>query len=95
MAAGQESEIDGKFGLRPANSRDNESRWETLSSRSSDHARRKGPNVGRTRDHLGIERRVLSSGTHTFNVYVDPVEIATHVFIDYEIAGKTHSAEVR
>jgi hypothetical protein len=28
-------------------------------------------------DHLGIERRVLSSGTHTFNVYVDPVEIAT------------------
>lgn len=46
-------------------------------------------------DHLEIERRVLSSGTRMFKVYLDPVEIATHVFIDYEIAGKTGSAEVR
>ena len=27
-------------------------------------------------DHQEVERRVLSSGTHTFNVYVDPVETA-------------------
>jgi len=46
-------------------------------------------------DHKEVERRVLSSGTHTFNVYVDPVETARQVLIDYEIAGKSDSAEVR
>jgi alpha-mannosidase len=46
-------------------------------------------------DHQEVERRVLSSGTHTFNVYVDPVETARRVLIDYEIAGKSDSAEVR
>ncbi len=46
-------------------------------------------------DHQEVERRVLSSGTHTFNVYVDPVETARQVLIDYEIAGKSDSAEVR
>jgi alpha-mannosidase len=45
-------------------------------------------------DHLEVERRVLSSGTHTFNVYVDRVETARQVLIDYEIAGKSDSAEV-
>jgi alpha-mannosidase len=46
-------------------------------------------------DHEEVDRRVLSVGTHTFNVYVDPVETATRVRIDYEIAGKSGSAEVR
>ena len=46
-------------------------------------------------DHQKVERRVLSSGTHTFNIYVDPVETARQVLIDYEIAGKSDSAEVR
>jgi alpha-mannosidase len=45
-------------------------------------------------DHQEIERRILSSGTHTFNVYVDPVEIARQVLIDYEIAGKSDSIEL-
>ncbi len=45
-------------------------------------------------DYQEVERRVLSSGTHTFNVYVDPVETARRVLIDYEIAGKSDSAEV-
>jgi hypothetical protein len=46
-------------------------------------------------DHQEAERRVLSPGTHTFNVYVDPVETARQVLIEYEIAGKSDSAEVR
>ena len=46
-------------------------------------------------DHREVERRVLSSGTHTFNVYIDPVETARQVLVDYEIAGKSDSAEVR
>ena len=46
-------------------------------------------------DHQEIERRVLSSGTHTFNVYVGAIETARQVLIDYEIAGKSDSAEVR
>ena len=46
-------------------------------------------------DHEEVERRVLSAGTHTFSVYVDPVERATRVRIDYEIAGKSDSTEVR
>ena len=46
-------------------------------------------------DHHEVERRVLSSGTHTFNIYVDPVETARQVLIDYEIAGKSDSADVR
>ena len=45
-------------------------------------------------DHQEVERRVLSSGTHTFNVYVDPAETARQVRIDYEIAGNSDSAEV-
>src|SRR5271163_115286 len=46
-------------------------------------------------DHQEIERRILPSGTHAFNVYVDPVQTLRQVLIDYEIAGKTDSAEVR
>ena len=45
--------------------------------------------------HQEVERRVLSSGTHTFNVYVDPVETPRLVLIDYAIAGKSDSAAVR
>src|SRR5258707_1834085 len=41
------------------------------------------------------ESRVLSPGTHTFNIYVDPVETAQHMLVEYEIAGKSASAEVR
>ena len=41
------------------------------------------------------ESRVLSAGTHTFNIYVDPVETAQHVLIEYFIGGKSDSAEVR
>ena len=58
------------------------------------HAGTDAPLVARA-DHQEVERRVLSSGTHTFNVYVDPVETARQVLIDYEIAGKSDSAEVR
>src|SRR6266851_1471465 len=46
-------------------------------------------------DHQEVERRSLSLGTHTFNVYVEPVETARHMVINYEIAGKSESAEVR
>src|SRR5579863_335919 len=46
-------------------------------------------------DHQEVDSRVLSPGTHTFNVYVDPVETARQVLIEYEIAGKSDSAEVQ
>jgi len=46
-------------------------------------------------DHREVERRSLSLGTHTFNIYVDPVETARKMVINYEIAGKSESAEVR
>jgi alpha-mannosidase len=46
-------------------------------------------------DHQEVDRRVLSAGTHTFSIYVAPVETAKRVLIDYEIAGKSDSAEVR
>ena len=46
-------------------------------------------------DHQEVDHRVLSTGTHTFNVYADPVKTARQVLIDYEIAGKSDSAEVR
>jgi alpha-mannosidase len=46
-------------------------------------------------DHREVERRSLSLGTHTFNAYVDPVETARQMIINYEIAGKSESAEVR
>jgi hypothetical protein len=46
-------------------------------------------------DHREVEHRILSAGTHTFNVHLDPVETARQVRIDYEIAGKSDSAEVR
>lgn len=45
-------------------------------------------------DRQEVERRVLSAGTHTFNVYIDPVETARQLLVDYEIAGKSDSAEV-
>src|SRR5713226_7396137 len=41
------------------------------------------------------ESRLLSAGTHTFNIYVDPVETAQHMLVEYEIAGKSDSVEVR
>jgi alpha-mannosidase len=46
-------------------------------------------------NHQECESRVLSAGTHTFNIYVDPVETARQMVIEYEIAGKSESAEVR
>jgi alpha-mannosidase len=46
-------------------------------------------------DHQEVERRVLSSGANTFNVYVDPVETARLVLIDYEIGGKSDSTAVQ
>ena len=46
-------------------------------------------------DHQEVERRSLSRGTHAFNVYVEPVETARQMVINYEIAGKSESAEVR
>jgi alpha-mannosidase len=46
-------------------------------------------------DHQEVEVRVLSPGTHTFNLYVDPVETARQMVIEYEIAGKSESVEVR
>jgi hypothetical protein len=46
-------------------------------------------------DHQELDRRILPSGTHTFSVYVDSVETATQMVVDYEIAGKSDSAEVR
>jgi len=46
-------------------------------------------------NHQECERRVLSAGMHTFNIYVDPVETARQMVIEYEIAGKSESAEVR
>src|SRR5579862_9745089 len=45
-------------------------------------------------DHREVDTRLLSPGTHTFNVYVDPVETARQVHIEYEVAGKSESAEV-
>ncbi len=41
------------------------------------------------------DRRVLSAGTHTFNIYVDAVETPRLVLIDYAIAGKSDSVAVR
>jgi len=46
-------------------------------------------------DHHEVDRRVLTSGTHTFNVYLDSVETARQVLIDYEIGGKSDSAAVQ
>ncbi len=46
-------------------------------------------------NHQEGESRVLSPGTHTFNIYVDPVETARHTLVEYEIAGKSESVEVR
>lgn len=59
-----------------------------------EHAGTDAPLVVRV-DHHEVESRVLSPGTHTFNVYVDPVETARQMLIAYEIAGKSESAEVR
>src|SRR5690242_14462738 len=46
-------------------------------------------------NHQEGESRVLPPGTHTFNIYVDPVETARHMLVEYEIAGKSESVEVR
>jgi hypothetical protein len=45
--------------------------------------------------HQEVERRTLSAGTHTFNIYVDAVETSKLVLIDYAIAGKSDSVAVR
>src|ERR1700681_1392780 len=58
------------------------------------HTGADAPLVVRTH-HQEVQRRSLSLGTHTFNVYVDPVETARQMVINYEIAGKSESAEVR
>src|SRR5579863_131487 len=44
-------------------------------------------------DHQEVERRVLSAGTHTFNVYVDAVDSARQVRIEYEVGGKSEAVE--
>jgi len=59
-----------------------------------EHAGPDAPLVVRA-EHQQIESRVLSAGTHTFNVYVDPVETGRQVLIEYQVAGKSESAEVR
>jgi alpha-mannosidase len=46
-------------------------------------------------DRQEIESRVLSPGTHTFNVYLEPVETARQMIIEYEIGGKSESTQVR
>ena len=46
-------------------------------------------------NHREGESRVLPPGTHTFNIYVDPVETAQHMLVEYDIAGKSDSVEVR
>src|SRR5260370_7189636 len=46
-------------------------------------------------NHREGESRVLPPGTHTFNIYVDPVETAQHMLVEYDIAGKSDSGEVR
>src|SRR5258705_1818535 len=46
-------------------------------------------------NHREGESRVLPPGTHTFNIYVDQVETAQHMLVEYDIAGKSDSAEVR
>ena len=59
-----------------------------------EHAGTDAPLVVRV-DHQQVDSRVLSAGTHTFNVYVDPVETARQVLVEYEVARKSESAEVR
>ncbi len=59
-----------------------------------EHAGTDAPFIVRI-DREEVDRRVLSSGSHTFNVYVDAVETARQALIEYEIAGKSESAEVR
>src|SRR3984893_8424106 len=46
-------------------------------------------------NHREGQSRVLPPGTHTFNIYVDPVETAQHMLVEYDIAGKSDSVEVR
>ncbi len=46
-------------------------------------------------DRQEVERRTLSPGIQTFNVYVDAVEKARVALLEYVIAGKMQSAEVR
>jgi alpha-mannosidase len=46
-------------------------------------------------NHREGESRVLPPGTHTFNTYVDPVESPQHMLVEYDIAGKSDSVEVR
>jgi alpha-mannosidase len=46
-------------------------------------------------DRQQVDSRVLTAGTHTFNVYVDPVEKARFMLVEYEMNGKTEFAEVR
>jgi len=46
-------------------------------------------------NHREGESRVLPPGTHTFNIYVDPVETTQHMLVEYDIAGKFDSVEVR
>jgi alpha-mannosidase len=46
-------------------------------------------------DRTQVDSRVLTAGTHTFHVYVDPVEKARFMLVEYEIAGTTKFAEVR
>src|SRR6201993_4134680 len=35
-------------------------------------------------NHREGESRVLPPGTHTFNIYVDPVETAQHMLVEYD-----------
>ncbi len=46
-------------------------------------------------DHQEIDRRTLSAGTHTFLVYIPPVDAARQAVVESEIAGKLASSEIR
>lgn len=46
-------------------------------------------------DHQEVDRRILTAGIHTFNVYIKPAETPRQAVIEYEIAGKSESAEIR
>ncbi len=59
-----------------------------------DHAEADTTLVARV-DRQQVDSRVLTAGTHTFNVYVDPVEKARFMLVEYEMAGKTEFSEVR
>lgn len=45
-------------------------------------------------DHNEVDRRTLSTGVHTFRIYIDPVQSSRQALVEYEIAGRTDSASI-